>query len=202
MQVVRSEQSGNEWDIHRQRLLSAGLLGVLPAGIAAMALPWGLEGSGTGLPRPGPSAAFVAWTLLLAVPILITFTKSPRVWQSYPQIRAQHWGWGLLARNAATWALYLGAYEFFFRGFLLFALERALGAPGAILATTALYVFAHLTKDRLECLSCVPMGILLGAAAIWTGSFWAPFGAHLGIALVAEFLAMQSNPQTRGVWDA
>lgn len=184
--------SSNERAVHLQRFTGALLLGLIPL-LASQALPGGLAVCGVGLPKPGASLAFALALPVLLLPVLYFSVTNERGRAHYPQIRDAKWGRGLQARNVATWTVYLLGYEFFFRGFLLFALAHWLGGTAAVLFTTVLYAIAHLTKDPLECLATVPMGLILGAGALYTGGFWGPFAAHLGIAVVSETMAMKAR---------
>ena len=63
----------------------------------------------------------------------------------------------------------LAAAEFLFRGFLMFALVRAIGPVGVLVATLP-FVFSHLTKPELELLSTLGGGMAYGWLAWRTGS--------------------------------
>lgn len=59
--------------------------------------------------------------------------------------------------------------EFLFRGFLLFALVRAIGPIGVLVAVLP-FVFTHLTKPEVELISTLFGGMLYGWLAWRTGS--------------------------------
>ncbi len=77
--------------------------------------------------------------------------------------------------------------EFFFRGFLLFALLRVIG-PIAVLVATLPFAFAHLGKPEVETLSTLGGGLVYGWLDWRTGSvLWSGL-AHtwiLGLVVVA-----------------
>ena len=91
--------------------------------------------------------------------------------------------------NAATWTLYLLGYEFFFRGFLLFAVADAWGVWAGVCATTLAYVYAHLPKNADETIGTIPMGVVFALGALWSGGIWAPWLAHVIIANTSDLLA-------------
>ena len=68
-------------------------------------------------------------------------------------------------------------WEFFFRGFLLFALYRACG-PLAILLQAVPFALAHIGKPEPEALSCIFGGAFFGYVAWRTRSFFYPFFIH------------------------
>jgi len=68
-----------------------------------------------------------------------------------------------------TNVLDLVSAEFLFRGFLMFALVRAIGPIGVLVAVLP-FVFTHLTKPELELISTLGGGMLYGWLAWRTGS--------------------------------
>jgi membrane protease YdiL (CAAX protease family) len=68
-----------------------------------------------------------------------------------------------------TNAIDLASAEFLFRGFLMFALVRAIGPVGVLVATMP-FVFSHLTKPELELFSTLVGGMAYGWLAWRTGS--------------------------------
>ena len=82
----------------------------------------------------------------------------------------------------------LFAWEFFFRGFLFFALYRLFG-PYAILLQAVPFALAHLGKPELETLSCIFGGSAFGYLAWRTRSFLYPFLIHWFITTVTLLIA-------------
>ena len=68
-------------------------------------------------------------------------------------------------------------WEFFFRGFLLFALYRACGPLGVLLQAVP-FTLAHIGKPEAETLSCIFGGTFFGYVAWRTRSFVYPFLIH------------------------
>ncbi|HWP62639.1 MAG TPA: CPBP family intramembrane glutamic endopeptidase [Candidatus Binatia bacterium] len=86
----------------------------------------------------------------------------------------------------------LPAAEFLFRGFSLFALLRAIGPLGVVVATIP-FAFGHLGKPELELLSTFFGGLAYGWLAWRTGSIvWGAL-AHVAI-LTLLVLAVGSTP--------
>jgi membrane protease YdiL (CAAX protease family) len=81
---------------------------------------------------------------------------------------------------ALTNALDLISAEFLFRGFLMFALLRAMGPIGVLVATLP-FVFSHLTKPELELFSTLFGGLVYGWLAWRTGSILWGAAAHIYI---------------------
>lgn len=80
----------------------------------------------------------------------------------------------------ATNLIELPAAEFLFRGFFLFALLRAIGPLGVVVATIP-FAFGHLGKPELEVLSTFFGGLAYGWLAWRTGSILWGAAAHVAI---------------------
>jgi membrane protease YdiL (CAAX protease family) len=79
-------------------------------------------------------------------------------------------------------------WEFFFRGFLLFALYRACG-PLALLLQAVPFTLAHMGKPALETLSCIFGGTAFGYIAWRSRSFLYPFLIHWFLASFTAVMA-------------
>ena len=77
-------------------------------------------------------------------------------------------------------ALYMFAWEFIFRGYMLFGLEKSIG-KSAIFMQAIPFVLLHIGKPFLETLSCIPSGFVFGYVAYRTRSFLPCFIIHMGI---------------------
>ena len=82
--------------------------------------------------------------------------------------------------------LFLLAYEFYFRGVLLFALIPLLGLVSAIAVNTFLYSFQHIFDAKKELLGSVPFGIIVCVLSFYTQSIWPTFILHASLAGVYE----------------
>ena len=79
--------------------------------------------------------------------------------------------------------------EVCFRGVLLFGLLPRLGAPLAVAVAALPYALVHLDKPLAEALGSVPVGLALGALAVWSGSLWWGAAIHLAGAVFLTLLA-------------
>lgn len=121
-------------------------------------------------------ASLVLTTLCLAVmAALIYWSSSMPEFQSYYRMTSIDWPDLLL-----NTALYMFAWEFIFRGYMLFGLEKSIGR-NAIFVQAIPFVLLHLGKPFLETLSCIPSGFIFGYVAYRTRSFLPCFIIHLGI---------------------
>ena len=177
---------GQPQSVFLQRIAGAIWLGLIPGIYTLTSLPGGLGAHGFALGRFAPAAAFVGFVVVVVLPIVALSGRNQKMWPEYPMVRSTEWNRSLHFENAATWILYLAAYEFFFRGFFLFAMERAFGLWPAIAIVTVVYVLVHIVKSASETISTIPMGVLFALAAWSSGSFLAPLIAHAVIAITSD----------------
>lgn len=107
--------------------------------------------------------ALTAAGCAVMTPIVLWFAGQPdaRLWYAP--------SWSTLPDVLVTNAIDLASAEFLFRGFLMFALVRAIGPIGVLVATLP-FVFSHLTKPELELFSTLAGGMAYGWLAWRTGS--------------------------------
>ena len=91
--------------------------------------------------------------------------------------------WSRLLLDAA---LYMFAWEFLFRGYMLFGLEKSVG-KSAIFVQAIPFVLLHFGKPFLEMLACIPGGFVLGYVSYRTRSFLPCFIIHFGIYVMMFF---------------
>lgn len=121
--------------------------------------------------------------------------NSPDAQRNYPIIRATRWTPATHAVNVVGWVFYLAAYEFAYRGYILFLTADALGVWPAIAVSVALYAALHIPRGAGEALGCIPMGVVFAVAALHSGTMWVPFLAHFISAVINDLLTFHSNPQ-------
>ncbi len=132
-----------------------------------------------------------------AVVILISWitSRSKENLDTYPQIREKEWNISLLVLSALSWIAYLIAYEFMYRGFLLFSCYHAFGTWPAILINTSLYSLTHLVKNKREGVGAFFIGIILCMLVLYIGSLWVAFYIHIIMALSNEWFSIRIHPE-------
>ncbi|MCL5071226.1 MAG: CPBP family intramembrane metalloprotease [Actinobacteria bacterium] len=68
--------------------------------------------------------------------------------------------------------IYMFAWEFFFRGFLLFGLQEYVGFNKANIIQTLLFFIVHWNKPPVEFYSTLITGMIFGYIALRSKSFW------------------------------
>jgi membrane protease YdiL (CAAX protease family) len=81
--------------------------------------------------------------------------------------------------------------EFFFRGFLLFNLEKELGGGKAVMLHVIPYCLVHIGKPTLEVPYSLFAGLVFGYVALRTRSILPSFLAHWGGAWIFDLLCLR-----------
>ena len=178
-----------------QRLWGLLFLGVISVLIIVLILKESLfnYGLGFGFSAPVP---WWAWAIMAVIPLLSFLqASSAGNLRLYPQIRVEKWSPGILILNSLSWIIFLLAYEFMFRGFLLFASLQLMDMTPAIALNTAVYSLAHLYKGPGEAFGALPVGIILCYLSILTGNIWMAVILHSTMALTNEWFSLRAHPQ-------
>lgn len=123
----------------------------------------------------------VAGTLVM-LPIIAVVARLPEFQVYYAPLAAP------LPELLATSIADLVAAEFLYRGFLMFALIRAIGPLGVLVAQLP-FAFAHLGKPDLEVISTLVGGLAYGWLAWRTRSIWYGAMAHVVLYTTAILVA-------------
>ena len=137
LQRLFSKETASIRKILLHRLAGAVLFGLIPVLVILFVFrrPVGIYGSTTEY-----LAESIIWWIPAAVLVIVInyyTAQTKNHLAQYPQIRAKQWNSGLITLSATSWVTYLVAYEFMFRGFLLFSCLESFGRP---LLLTFLYI--------------------------------------------------------------
>jgi len=176
-----------------QRAWGFLFLGVLTL---LLVMAWGEEASTFGLGFNFTAAPpWWSWPLLPLVILLSYLQASSRSnLEMYPQIRIRVWSTPTLVASAISWILFLLAYEFLFRGFLLFGSLQVMGPWQAIALNVALYSLAHMYKGPGETFGSIPVGIFLCFISLNSGNIWMAMLFHTVMALSNEWFSLRAHP--------
>jgi len=181
--------------IYLQRIAGMFFLGFVPLIVIHLLLPTTLRDYGVLLLE---TSATLMWGLIFAlvvIPLILFNGKSRSNLAVYPQIRSKNWNFRILFLSCLTWIGYLLCYEFLFRGFLLFACQRAFGTVPAVVINVLIYAIAHIPKGKFETIGAIPLGLVLSILTFTTGTIWFAFLAHVIIALTNEWIALYHNKE-------
>ena len=98
--------------------------------------------------------------------------------------------------------LYLNQFvclEFFFRGFILYALRTAIGA-NAVWVMCVPYLMIHFPKLWLEATGAILFGLFLGILALRSRSIWGGVLVHAGVAVTMDIAAILRKDNLPSIW--
>jgi membrane protease YdiL (CAAX protease family) len=128
---------------------------------------------------------------LLLVPIIFMASKVPEVRAEYPLARILFDRHDLILWYELAYVLfYYVAWEFFFRGFLLFGLKDRFGAMNAVLIQTISSCLIHLGKPESEIFGSIFIGLLFGAIALKTRSVWYVIFLHAAVGVTTDLFVL------------
>ncbi len=131
-------------------------------------------------------------SIVLPAVIVVSYTPGFRSHYPFP------WSTTTLSRPVAgrlfvawelMYALQFFSLEFFFRGFVLNALRRSMGAY-AIFAMVVPYCMIHFGKPLPETLGAIVAGTVLGTLALGTRSIWSGVFIHVSVAWSMDIAAL------------
>ena len=125
----------------------------------------------------------------LVVPMAYAASHSASFLQVYPKYRAAGASWPQLLIWESIYGLQFLMLEFFFRGFMLFALARQIGSL-AIFVMVVPYSMIHFGKPFAECVGSIIAGIALGTIALRTGSIAGGVMVHCTVAWGMDLFAL------------
>ena len=118
---------------------------------------------------------------LLVMIILIWFVSAtPAFAEKYPHLQSAKSNWNTLVIYETGMLLYMIAWEFIWRGFMLFGLEKKFGYY-TVLIQMIPFVILHNGKPFLETFGAIFGGIALGILALRTRSIYYCIIIHIGV---------------------
>jgi membrane protease YdiL (CAAX protease family) len=121
--------------------------------------------------------------------VVVVIASQPEFGTYYPFYKGSSRSWADFFAWEALYFLQFFALEFFFRGWMLAALRRSLGAS-AIFVMAVPYCMIHYGKPYLEAHGAIIAGLVLGSLAMRTRSIYAGFLVHIAVAFLMDFLAL------------
>jgi uncharacterized protein len=191
----RDPEAAQELSVYLQRLVGAFLLGVIPLVVIIYFLGGCPLALGFQPPKNLTGAVlFVTILAAIIVPFIFLNSKNPEHLKHYPEIRTKLWTKKKWLANAGTWIVYLVAYEFFIRGFLLLTLVEHYGPWPGLFMMTSFYVAIHLPKGPTEAIVCLPMGLAFGLSAVLLESVFPAVCLHAIISISNATFTLRNHP--------
>lgn len=121
-------------------------------------------------------------SIAVMLPVLWFVSASPEFAAKYPHLQMAKSDWTIFLIYEIGMLIYLFAWEFIWRGFMLFGLEKKFGYY-AVFIQMIPFVILHNGKPELETFSSIIGGIILGVVALRTRSFLYGVFIHFAIML-------------------
>ena len=183
---------GTSARVFAERMAGFTLMGLLSLLIITFSHQQEFLSRFTAIPPEKKTLPFFLLVIILIIFITAFYSGHEDNLHRYPQIRQKRWSAGLIAGNVVTWAFYLAAYEFLFRGVLLFSLLPVTSLPVAVIINAIVYSLAHFHKGKKEMVAAVPFGLLIAYVTVSTNSLFFAFIFHLTLALSNDFFAARA----------
>lgn len=135
------------------------------------------------------SRYFIAYFAVM-LPVVLLVSRSPEFQAYYPRCGPARESLGWLLFAALGWLVYFFAWEWFFRGFMLFSLAPRYGGAIAILIQTIPFVMMHYPKPEMEAWSSIIAGIALGLMAFRGRSFIGAWLLHWSVAFMMDVVVI------------
>ena len=131
----------------------------------------------------------ISLVFLFVMIILIWFVSAtPSFAEKYPHLSSAKSDWNTLFIYEAGMLLYMFAWEFIWRGFMLFGLEKKFGGY-AVLMQMIPFVILHNGKPFLETFGAIFGGIALGILALRTRSIYYCVLTHIGVMFSIDLIS-------------
>jgi membrane protease YdiL (CAAX protease family) len=127
--------------------------------------------------------------LLIVLPLVVIASQSAEFTSKYPIYPQAGNSWEQFLIWELAYGIYFFALEFIFRGFMIFALARYLGAY-AIFVMVIPYVMIHFGKPLAETFGSIIAGVALGTLALRTRSIFGGVLIHIIVAWSMDILAI------------
>ncbi len=128
--------------------------------------------------------------LFLFVMIILVWIVSatPEFAEKYPHLTSAKSNWNTLLIYEAGMLLYMIAWEFIWRGFMLFGLEKKFGYYSVLIQMIP-FVILHNGKPFLETFGAIFGGIALGILALRTRSIYYCIIIHIGVMFSIDIIS-------------
>lgn len=136
----------------------------------------------------GWRVTLAAWILMVPVVILAVIVYPPFL-TKYPLCKVVANSWQTFLTYQLAYGVYMFSWEFFFRGFMLFGLEKRFGNY-SILIQTIPFAVMHYSKPLPEAIGSIIAGVLLGGLALETRSFIYGAAIHWLVAMTMDIVVV------------
>jgi membrane protease YdiL (CAAX protease family) len=132
---------------------------------------------------------FISILFIFLMTVIIWFASSSTSFaENYPLLSSAKNSWNTFLVYELTLLIYMVAWEFFWRGFMLFGLENKFGYYSVLIQMVP-FVILHNGKPFLETFGAIFGGIALGVLALRTRSVYYCIITHIGVMYSIDFIS-------------
>jgi membrane protease YdiL (CAAX protease family) len=139
--------------------------------------------------------AIAGMMALIAILLFFRHRKNPAL--NTLQIKTDRWSSTLMIFDILGWSLYLLAYEFLFRGILLFECYDYFGFLPAIVINIALYSAIHMVNGKEQAVGAIFFGAVACYLTLQTGTILIAFFMHIALSGFSDYFSVRMNPAIR-----
>ncbi len=180
-----------------EKLSGVIFLGILPAVAIAIILKVNILEMGITTINHTISPLWYIGVSILITSVNFLFKPNAHHQKMYPQMRIPEWSARPLILDGIGWLFYLLAYEFMFRGFVLFLLVPVLGVWPAIMVSTVMYALAHVPYQMPEAVGAFPFGVFMCMITLYTGNIWLAYVIHVSLAVSNNVSGVFHHPDMK-----
>ena len=144
-------------------------------------------GMSTGDYRAGLKITFIF--LIIMLPIIWIVSSLPDFSRTYPHLASARDSWGIFFLFELGILVYMFAWEFVWRGFVLFGLEEKFGYY-AVLIQMIPFLILHNGKPAPETFGAIVAGIALGILALRTRSIFYCIITHMSVMFIIDLISV------------
>lgn len=131
----------------------------------------------------------ISFVFIFLMAIIIWFVSStPAFAEKYPHLDSAKDSWNIFLIYELGMLVYMIAWEFIWRGFMLFGLEKRFGFYSVLIQMIP-FVILHNGKPFLETFGAIFGGIALGILAFRTRSIYYCIITHIGVMFSIDFIS-------------
>ena len=164
------------------------LLMIIPLLICWVGEGWSPRDLGFRIKGAGPELAVVVGLWVLMIPVVYVVHTGDAFQRVYPRLAAADTSMELYFLFEGFYLVKWIAWEFFFRGFMLFGFQKDF-MQRSVLISTIPFALMHYGKPELEMASAVIAGLVLCFIALRSKSIWPGVLLHWLVASTMDFFA-------------
>ncbi len=127
--------------------------------------------------------------LIIMIPIIWFVSSLPEFTRAYPHLASTRDSWGIFFLFELGIFVYMFAWEFIWRGFVLFGLKEQFGYY-AVLIQMIPFLILHNGKPAPETFGAIIAGIALGILALRTRSIFYCIITHMSVMFIIDLISV------------